>query len=58
MSRISDLKKLWTNEKYGVPIRILSEYFLRKRSLPWIFNSRIENKYAPLKYKIKIREGV
>jgi len=39
-------------------MRILSGIFLRKYSLSWIFNSRIENVKYPIKYRYRIIEGV
>lgn len=43
MSKISDLRSLWIedNNIYSYPIKIISEYFLRKHCPSWIFNSRI-----------------
>lgn len=60
MSRIIDLRNLWDDESnlYSYPIRIISEYFLRKHCFKWIFNSRIQNFSSPLKYIPRIREAL
>jgi hypothetical protein len=38
---IGRLKDIWLNESYGKIMRILYAYFLRKRSLHYIYSSKI-----------------
>ena len=61
MTKIEDLKNMWVDNAeniYSYPLRVITENFLRKHALSWIFNSRIEDKKAPIKYRMKLREGV
>ena len=58
MNKISDLRNLWTDEVYGKVMRVISIHFLRVRCLEWIYNSRIEDRCNPLKYRSRIMQGV
>lgn len=58
INKISDLRKIWMSFDFSKQIRTLTGLFLRKYSLAWIFNSRIENIKNPIKYRYKIEEGV
>jgi hypothetical protein len=39
-------------------IRVLSFHFMRKKCLPYIFNSRVKNFHTHIKYRKKIMEGL
>lgn len=58
LNRIDDLKKLWTEGHFCKEVRIMTDIFLRKYSLKWIFNSRLENIKFPIKYRNRMIEGV
>jgi hypothetical protein len=58
INKISDLQKLWLNEKFSKEFRVLTGIFLRKYCLSWVFNSRIKNIKYPIKYRCRIIEGV
>ena len=42
------------DEKVKMCIRILSYHFMRKKCLPYIFNSRVKNYHTHIKYRKKI----
>lgn len=42
INTIQDLRDLWINEEYGKLMRKISEHYLRKRALPYIFNSNVK----------------
>jgi hypothetical protein len=48
------LTDMWTNERNGREVRVISNEFLRKYSKHWIFNSRVTNFRTQLKYKLKL----
>lgn len=58
INTIHDLREMWGEDDKGDPlkkcIRILSYHFMRKKCLPYIFNSRVKNFHTHLKYKKKI----
>ncbi len=58
INTIADLRNLWTNSKYSVEMRKLSNLFLRKYALQYIFNSRITNYASHIKYRHKLREAL
>ncbi len=55
---IGRLKDIWLGESYGKIMRILYAYFLRKRSLHYIYSSKIENKASHAKYKQKLLDSL
>jgi hypothetical protein len=58
INTIADLRELWTTGKYSREMRILSNLFLRKYSLKYIFNSRVSNYASHIKYRRKLREAL
>jgi hypothetical protein len=55
---IADLRSLWIDCKHARLIRILGNRFLRKRSLAYIFNSKIESTDAHVKYRSKLLRAI
>lgn len=39
-------------------MRVISEFFLKKYTCFWIFNSRVEKVSSPLKYRLRLLEAV
>jgi hypothetical protein len=60
LNSISQLRGLWTEEenRFAKAYRILSMEYLRKHSLGYIFNSRVNNHYRHIKYRYKIIQSV
>lgn len=60
LKSIEQMRSLWLEEKnsHAKVYRIITAYYFRKHSLPYIFNSRVENYPVHLKYRYKIMEGV
>ena len=62
INTIHDLREMWgedaKEDKIKKCIRILSYHFMRKKCLPYIFNSRIKNYGTHIKYRKKIIEGI
>lgn len=58
INTIADLRYLWMEYKYSKCMRILSNLFLRKYSLNYIFNSRICNYRSHIKYRHRLAEAV
>lgn len=60
LNTISQLRAMWMEEEneFARAYRVLSLEYLRKHSLPYIFNSRVENFYKHIKYRYKIIESV
>lgn len=58
LNRIADLRKIWSEGVFSKEVRILTEVFLKKHSLQWIFNSRLENLKFPIKYRRRMLDGV
>ncbi len=50
INTIAELRELWTGEK-GTCMRIISNLFLRKYALEYIFNSRISSYSSHIKYR-------
>jgi len=48
---IAELRAWWTDEKFGKPMRMISNLFFRKYSLSYIFNSRITSYGIHIKYR-------
>ncbi len=55
---IADLRSLWMNCKHARLIRTLGNRFLRKHSLAYIFNSKIESTDAHVKYRSKLLTAI
>lgn len=55
INSIADLRKLWVDYKYAKCMRIISNLFLRKYALGYIFNSRICNFSSHIKYRQRLR---
>jgi hypothetical protein len=51
INTIADLRRLWTDERIGKAMRIISNLFFRRHSLHYIFNSRISNFASHVKYR-------
>lgn len=49
---------MWLDEEYGKAMRMISNYFLRKRSLGYIFGSKIDNKFSHIKHRSRIMESI
>ena len=59
MRTVEDLRAMWVEEnEFGQILRILSNFYMRKNSLSYIFNSQVQNKVKHLKYKNKIIKGM
>jgi hypothetical protein len=58
INTIADLRKMWMEFKYCEVIRVVSLLFLRKYSLPYIFNSRIKSRECHVKYKRRLQEAL
>lgn len=60
LNTIAQLRAIWTDDEneYAQAWRILSFEYLRKHSLAYIFNSRVENYAKHIKYRYKIIESV
>lgn len=55
---IARLKDLWQQEGYGKIMRVFYAHFLRKRSLQYVYSSKIENKVSHVKYRCKLLEAL
>jgi hypothetical protein len=55
---ICRLKSLWLDGENGKAMRIISSHFLRKRSLCYIFGSKIEKKMHHLKHLSRFIEAI
>ena len=57
---ISGIRNMWCGSKnsFAREIRILSEIFLRKYALNYIFNSRIKDYALNIKYRKKMLEAI
>lgn len=51
---------MWTDgdNRFARAFRIFSGEYLRKHSLSYIFNSRVENFHKHIKYRYKIMQSV
>ena len=58
MKSIANLRELWTNTIFGKAFRILSNVFFRKHCLSYIFNSKVNNIEAHLKYRNSLKRGL
>ena len=61
MTKIEELRNLWWESgenAYASPLRRISNEFMRKHVPNWIFNSRVENFKAHLKYRMRLRKAV
>ena len=58
INTIADLRSLWLDYKYAKCMRVLSNLFLRKYALQYIFNSRICNYSSHIKYRHRMREAI
>lgn len=58
INTIHDLREMWgendQESKVKKCVRILSFYFMRKKCIPYIFNSRVKNYHTHIKYRKKI----
>lgn len=58
INTIANLRDLWVEFKYARCMRILSNQFLRKYALQYIFNSRICNYTSHVKYRKRLQEAI
>lgn len=58
INTIADLRSMWVDNKYAGCMRVLSNLFLRKYSLTYIFNSRICNFSSHIKYRHRLAEAI
>jgi len=58
MNTISGLKSVWIDFKYSSCMRVLSNIFLRRHALTYIFNSKISNISPHVKYRFKLLEAI
>ena len=58
INTIADLRNLWTDPNYGRIMRIISNFFLKKHSYSYIFNSRIKSRLCHVKYKKRLEEAI
>jgi hypothetical protein len=58
INTIADLRSMWVDYKYAKCIRLLSNLFLRKYALNYIFNSRICNYSSHIKYRYRLCEAI
>jgi hypothetical protein len=52
------MKSLWTDPKSGKVMRIISCEFLRKRSMGYIFGSKIEKKMSHIRHRYKFIRAI
>jgi hypothetical protein len=52
------LKTLWLDPEFGKAMRIISCHFLKKRSLQYIFGSKIEKKAHHIKHRYKFIKAI
>lgn len=55
INTISDLRNLWENQEESKSLRTISNNFLRKHSLHYIYNSRIKTRLCHAKYKRRLQ---
>ena len=53
LSTVAGFRKIWTEYRYASCMRRVSNLFLRKVSLSYIFNSKIDNIRSHVKYRCK-----
>lgn len=60
VNSIADLRSLWLDEEnpFAKATRILSGIFLKRHSLPYIFNSRVTNFQGHIKYRYRLIEAL
>lgn len=58
ITTIAQLRSLWVDNPYEQVLRTLSCHFLRKHSLNYIFNSRINNHGTHIKYRQRFLEVI
>ncbi len=58
LNTISDLRKLWVDHEQAKCLRVISELFLRRHCMHYIFNSRVWNYKSHIKYKTRFREAL
>lgn len=58
INTIADLREMWVEGPFCREMRILSNLFLRKHSLRYIFNSRVTNFASHIKYRKKLQEAL
>lgn len=58
INTIADLRNLWASEPESKCLRIISNLFLRKHSLHYIYNSRIKTRLCHSKYKRRLQEAI
>ena len=60
INTICQLRSLWIQQenKFSKSLRILSNFYLRKNHLTYIFNSRVEKYGKHIKYRQKILKAL
>ena len=58
VNTIADLRGMWEESEQGKCIRVISNYFLRKHSLHYIYNSRIKTSICHSKYRRRLQEAL
>ena len=56
INTIMGLRQLWTNAEYGATMRAISEFFFKRKSLHYIFSSRIAQTDSHIKYRNSMRK--
>ena len=58
INTIANLRDLWIDFTHSKCMRVLSNQFLRKHALHYIFNSRICNYTSHIKYRKRLQEAI
>lgn len=60
VNSIADLRSLWLDSEnpFAKATRILSNIFLKKYSMSYIFNSRVTNYQGHIKYRYRLIEAL
>lgn len=51
LTTVMGFRAVWTTYKYAECMRMVSQVFLRRSALPYIFNSKVANVQTHLKYR-------
>lgn len=51
LTTVMGFRRVWTSYKYAECMRMVSQVFLRKSALPYIFNSKVANVQTHLKHR-------
>jgi hypothetical protein len=58
LTTVMGFRRVWTSYKYAECMRMVSQVFLRKSALPYIFNSKVANVQTHLKYRARFLKAL